>query len=197
MLGFISKLAPVRPATRSLVCGAALIGLSGLVSPLAAEPLIDRLRQAVSTHSLVLGPTQLVRSFEERQKEAKGAWYPQLDVTAFAGPDQQINEGSDNTRLLARELDLKVTQNLYDFGATHASIKQARLNAAAGRALGMANWLMAVPALEAAGRQPLPDGREATVARLAREGLAALAEVRAGCSAVPGTARAAQSPGKP
>lgn len=68
------------------------------------------------------------------------------------------------------------------------------LAAAAGRALGMANWLMAVPALEAAGRQPLPDGREATVARLAREGLAALAEVRAGWSAVPETARAAFYP---
>lgn len=65
------------------------------------------------------------------------------------------------------------------------------LAAPAGRALGLANWLMAVPALEAAGRQPLPDGRPETVARLAREGLAALAEVRAGWSTVPGPARAA------
>ena len=44
----------------------------------------------------------------------------------------------------------------------------------AGRAQGLALWLRAVPALEAAGKQPLPDGRPETVARLAREGLAAL-----------------------
>jgi phytoene/squalene synthetase len=68
------------------------------------------------------------------------------------------------------------------------------LAAAAGRALGVANWLMAVPALEAAGRQPLPDGQPETVARLAGEGLAALGQVRAGWSQVPVAARAAFYP---
>lgn len=68
------------------------------------------------------------------------------------------------------------------------------LAAAAGRALGMANWLMAMPALEAAGRQPLPDGRAETVARLAGEALAALREVRAGWSSVPVPARGAFYP---
>lgn len=65
---------------------------------------------------------------------------------------------------------------------------------AAGRALGIANWLMAVPALEAAGRKPLPDGRPDTVARLAGEGLAALREVRSGWLDVPVVARAAFYP---
>ncbi len=69
-----------------------------------------------------------------------------------------------------------------------------RLAPAAGRALGLAAWLMAVPALEAAGRQPLPDGRAETVARLAREALEAWAEVRAGWSAVPAAARPAFFP---
>ncbi|UYV39025.1 squalene/phytoene synthase family protein [Rhodobacteraceae bacterium D3-12] len=49
---------------------------------------------------------------------------------------------------------------------------------AAGRAQGVANWLLAVPALKAAGRQPLPDETEAGVARLAEAGLAALREAR-------------------
>ena len=48
----------------------------------------------------------------------------------------------------------------------------------AGRAQGMALWLAAVPALEAAGKHPLPDGRSQTVSRLAREGLAALEAAR-------------------
>ena len=48
----------------------------------------------------------------------------------------------------------------------------------AGRAQGLALWLLAVPALERAGRHPLPDGRPEAVARLAREGLEALAAAR-------------------
>ncbi len=44
----------------------------------------------------------------------------------------------------------------------------------AGRAQGLANWLLAVPALEAAGRRPLPDGRPEAVASLARTGLSLL-----------------------
>ncbi|WP_422395568.1 squalene/phytoene synthase family protein [Roseovarius phycicola] len=48
----------------------------------------------------------------------------------------------------------------------------------AGYALGLCNWLRAVPALERAGRVPLFDGRPEAVRALAEEGLAALAEAR-------------------
>lgn len=51
---------------------------------------------------------------------------------------------------------------------------------AAGRAQGMANWLLAVPALKAAGRAPLPEESEAGIARLAQAGLEALEKARAG-----------------
>uniref|UniRef100_UPI0026276187 squalene/phytoene synthase family protein n=1 Tax=uncultured Roseovarius sp. TaxID=293344 RepID=UPI0026276187 len=50
----------------------------------------------------------------------------------------------------------------------------------AGFALGLANWFRAIPALEAAGRKPLPDGRPDAVRALAREGLSRLAKARAG-----------------
>ena len=48
----------------------------------------------------------------------------------------------------------------------------------AGFAQGLANWLRAIPALEARGRRPLPDGRPEAVAALARRGLDRLAEAR-------------------
>ena len=48
----------------------------------------------------------------------------------------------------------------------------------AGFAQGLANWLRAIPALEALGRRPLPDGRPEAVEALARRGLARLAEAR-------------------
>ncbi|MBC7133305.1 MAG: squalene/phytoene synthase family protein [Roseovarius sp.] len=64
----------------------------------------------------------------------------------------------------------------------------------AGLALGLANWLRAIPALEAAGRAPLPDGRPEAVQRLAGEGLAHLRAARARRGAVSRAARPALLP---
>ncbi|MBL3570416.1 phytoene synthase [Rhodovulum sulfidophilum] len=48
-----------------------------------------------------------------------------------------------------------------------------------GLAMGLAGWFLAVPALLARGRQPLPDDRPEAIADLARSGLARLAAARA------------------
>ena len=60
-----------------------------------------------------------------------------------------------------------------------------------GAAQGLANYLRAVPALEQAGRLPLPDGRPQAVAELARDGLNRLKRGRAGARTVPRPARPA------
>ncbi|MGR3756844.1 MAG: squalene/phytoene synthase family protein [Tranquillimonas sp.] len=54
-----------------------------------------------------------------------------------------------------------------------AAPDEAALRALA-RAQGLANWFLAVPALQERGRQPLPDGRPEAVARLADEALRAM-----------------------
>ncbi|MBE0455128.1 MAG: squalene/phytoene synthase family protein [Roseovarius sp.] len=64
----------------------------------------------------------------------------------------------------------------------------------AGLALGLANWLRAIPALEAAGRAPLPDGRAQAVRRLAEEGLEHLRAARARRAEVARAARPALLP---
>ena len=48
----------------------------------------------------------------------------------------------------------------------------------AGHAIGVANWLRAVPALAASGRRTLPEARAATVRDLARDALRRLARAR-------------------
>ncbi|MCV2864346.1 squalene/phytoene synthase family protein [Defluviimonas sp. WL0075] len=50
---------------------------------------------------------------------------------------------------------------------------------------GLANWLRAIPALEAAGRRPLPDGRARAVADLAQMGREGIAKARARRALVP------------
>ncbi|RXV66251.1 phytoene synthase [Roseovarius sp. A46] len=64
----------------------------------------------------------------------------------------------------------------------------------AGFALGLANWFRAIPALEAAGRRPLPDGRPEAVAALAREGLRRLVRARGRRAEVSPAAAAALLP---
>ncbi|WP_240652472.1 squalene/phytoene synthase family protein [Alexandriicola marinus] len=49
---------------------------------------------------------------------------------------------------------------------------------AAGVAMGIANWMIAIPELEARGKRPLPDGRPEAVGRLAGLGLERLAAAR-------------------
>ena len=60
-----------------------------------------------------------------------------------------------------------------------------------GWATGLANYLRAVPDLEARGRLPLVDGRPEAVAALAQRGLARLAASRPGLRSLPVGARPA------
>lgn len=64
----------------------------------------------------------------------------------------------------------------------------------AGYALGLANWFRAIPALEAAGRKPLVDGRPEAVQALARDGLQRLGRARAARGQVSRAAAAALLP---
>ena len=56
---------------------------------------------------------------------------------------------------------------------------------------GLAAWLAAIPAMEAAGKRPLVDGRPGAVRTLAREGLRRIAHARRSRHAVPVVARPA------
>lgn len=60
-----------------------------------------------------------------------------------------------------------------------------------GSSLGLSNYLMAIPALEAAGRIPLPDGRPEGIAELAQEGLARFQRAKDGLRDLPRTHRPA------
>ncbi|MEQ8898376.1 MAG: squalene/phytoene synthase family protein [Roseovarius sp.] len=61
----------------------------------------------------------------------------------------------------------------------------------AGYALGLANWLRAVPELEKAGRIPLVEGTHQAIRALAEEGLDHLASARAARRTIPAAARPA------
>jgi len=122
--------------------------------------------------------------------------------------DKGLPRGPFLAMIAARELDLERAPfadeaALWDYlEATSGGLMQLCARALGGvgdttardlgAAQGLANYLMAVPALETAGRLPLPDGRPEAVAGLAREGLTRLARARRAKGQVVRAARPAQ-----
>jgi len=104
---------------------AALCG--GFVMPAAAQSLESLLDEALKKHDRILKAKADVDAAREEAKAALADWYPELDATANHGFQGVMNPHADNTRLPFSEVDLTLTQRLWDFGASNAAIKKARL----------------------------------------------------------------------
>ncbi|MBL6934548.1 MAG: TolC family protein [Alphaproteobacteria bacterium] len=56
-----------------------------------------------------------------------GAWFPELGITSHYGYEDQTKPDATGTHMATSELDLKLSQLLWDFGATNSAVQQARL----------------------------------------------------------------------
>lgn len=93
-----------------------------------AQSLDQLIEQAQQKHDRILKARADVESARQKALEALGDWYPELKTTASHGYQAVANPHDTNTRLPFSELDLKLTQKLWDFGASNATIESARLN---------------------------------------------------------------------
>ena len=111
----------------------AVIALSAavLVLPSAraeAASLYDVLVNLAKNQKQIQAAEQDLKAAEERSKSAWAKWYPTLSVTGSYGHERQNNTvGTADTVGVPRELDLSVTQQLWDFGSTNANVRRARL----------------------------------------------------------------------
>ncbi len=116
---------------RSFLTACAFVaGLCGWLaaSPLHAQSLDQLIEQALDKHDRILKARADVDKARQEALEALGDWYPELDTTATYGYQGIMNPHDTNTRLPISELDLKLTQKLWDFGTANASIAAARLD---------------------------------------------------------------------
>ena len=114
---------------RISVVGAVAFGVSGLVPGAAsAEELRDVLVDMIKTHKRMLAANADVKKAEEDIEVAWGDWYPTLDMTANIGAEkQQKPSGSDDTDMVPRKLETKITQKLWDFGSTNSALRRSKL----------------------------------------------------------------------
>ena len=109
---------------RVLLLGFLVFSLKGEARAETVQELVTYLAHE---HNLVKAAEDDVKAARERARVALGDWFPNLDVTAGYGAEKQVNPTSDNTNQVIRNLDLKISQLLWDFGKTNTSLRKASL----------------------------------------------------------------------
>jgi adhesin transport system outer membrane protein len=115
---------------------ASLAGLAvvALGSPAAAESLRELIPPLLQSHNLVKAAEADLEAASERTKASYGGWYPTLNVRSHYGYEHQNKPTlSNDTNMVTREADFSVTQLLWDFGTTNATIRGSELTREASR----------------------------------------------------------------
>ncbi len=109
--------------------GGAAFALLGLLfaADANAQSLGSLVPEVITQHDRVVGARADVRAAQNRAREALGDWYPVLEPTATHGYENIENPHDTDTSLPFSEIDLSLTQLLWDFGATNAAVEKARL----------------------------------------------------------------------
>lgn len=100
-----------------------------------AETLYEALTALVQNQKQIKAAEADVEAAKERAEAAWARWYPELSVTGSYGKEKQNKTtGTEDTDGVPREVDVTVTQQLWDFGSTNAGVRRSRLEAERARA---------------------------------------------------------------
>jgi len=106
----------------------------GLPSPSYSKNLKELITPLLESNNLVKGAVSSLKSAKEGAAAAKGGWFPTATFTSHYGYEKQNKtSGTDDTDFIPRKADVSVNQLVWDFGATNATIKSAKLAAEAAR----------------------------------------------------------------
>lgn len=111
--------------TKYMILGALVVSLQA--APVHAETLSDLLPDFISNNNQYKAAKADMDAAEESIRTAMGDYFPTLDTTATYGYERQLKPSASDTSLPSRELDFILTQNIWDFGTTDATINTARL----------------------------------------------------------------------
>lgn len=97
-------------------------------STVSAQNLSELLPELMLSHQLVKASESDLSAATERTREARGGFFPNLNVAADYGREVQNKPfGAADTSMVGRRVDVSITQLLYDFGATGAVARSAKL----------------------------------------------------------------------
>jgi len=92
-------------------------------SPAAAQTLLEAVQQTLATHPELLASRHNLEAASQLERQARGAFLPSIDLVLAGGEENSNNTttraaGADDLSLTRRESSLKLTQLLWDGGAT-------------------------------------------------------------------------------
>ena len=119
--------------THSALLPCALVSgllFSGLIAPIAsAQTLTEAISTTLRTNPDVLASHYSVQAAEELKKQARGGYYPTVDLVFSGGRENSDNTttralGKDNLYLSRAERGIRLTQLLFDGSSTRNLVKQ-------------------------------------------------------------------------
>lgn len=116
-----------RSATKH--AAACLLLFGGVLSSGQAlsDSLSELLPPLLKNHNLIKASETDVGSARERVRASRDPYYPNASITAYAGIEDRNVPEADDTKMQPKELDVNLTQRLWDFGETQSSVKIAGL----------------------------------------------------------------------
>ncbi|MEG3619732.1 TolC family protein [Magnetovibrio sp. PR-2] len=113
---------------RTLLGSVFVLGLSAHAE---AGPLLDQITDLMATHERIRAAEADVAQARSNLEVSKGDYFPTLSTTALWGSEKIAtrNKGSTQTEtsMMAKEVDLTLTQKVFDFGVTDAAVNSSKL----------------------------------------------------------------------
>ena len=97
-----------------------------LSNNLLSQPFDILLEKILLQDESINSSKTLIKKNKNDLSSAWSSYTPKLDLTIPLGKESLINSDSDNTNMDYYELDAKISQNIYDFGATSSKIEVAK-----------------------------------------------------------------------
>ena len=98
------------------------------VNPVTFFDLKSSLK-VLSNHKMIKATENDIKAAKLRVKQAKGGFFPSLDITGNYGHENIIKHGQmNNTGMMARDTTAKITQTITDFGFTRSSVQTSKLS---------------------------------------------------------------------
>jgi len=106
-----------------------VVGTLVITPTVRAESLLNSIQTLVKNQKQIKAAQADLEAAKERAEAAWGDWYPELSVTANWGREKQNKAtGTDDVEEHPREIDVSISQKLWDFGSTNAAIQSANLS---------------------------------------------------------------------
>lgn len=117
---------PISTFIKALMAGVVLC--AGVALPASADELGDRLAALLTAHERIKAAEADLQAAQANMEIARGGYYPTASVTGNVGNERiQTHDTNTTTSMAQREVDLNLSQTLYDFGATDSTVGGANL----------------------------------------------------------------------